>query len=89
MTIAPIPPAASRLTESSGASVSATWYTWLSGAAARLDGLSRGATMRSAGSWPAVADIPLDAVQVWKNTGTGQVALYVNDGGTLKSVLLT
>jgi hypothetical protein len=35
------------------------------------------------------SDLPADTYQVSKNTSTGAVKLYVNDGGTIKSITLT
>lgn len=45
--------------------------------------------MVTASGAPAASDIPEGESRVWKDTGAGTVRLYVNDGGTLKSVLLT
>lgn len=38
---------------------------------------------------PVAADIPASQWAIYKNTTTSAVSLWVNDGGTLKSVLLT
>lgn len=38
---------------------------------------------------PTTTDIPAGSFMVWKDTGTGNVYLYINDGGTLKKVQLT
>lgn len=42
----------------------------------------------SSASDPATTDITSGAFGVWKNTGSGVVKLWVNDGGTMKSVTL-
>lgn len=36
---------------------------------------------------PVVAEIPNNQWAIWKNTATGNVILYVNDNGTLKSIV--
>lgn len=38
---------------------------------------------------PTADDIPDGESRIWKNTGSGVLALWSNDGGTLKSVALT
>ena len=38
---------------------------------------------------PSTGDIPSGRFAVYKNTSTNTVKLWVNDGGTLKSVTLT
>jgi hypothetical protein len=38
---------------------------------------------------PVAADLPDGQYAVFKNTGSGAVSLWANDGGILKSVLLT
>lgn len=43
----------------------------------------------SSASDPATTDITSGAFGVWKNTGSGVVKLWVNDGGTMKSVSLS
>jgi hypothetical protein len=42
----------------------------------------------SSASDPATTDITSGAFGVWKNTGSGTVRIWVNDGGTMKSVAL-
>jgi trimeric autotransporter adhesin len=37
---------------------------------------------------PDIADVPANTFHVWKNTSTGNVYLWVNDGGVLKKVQL-
>lgn len=44
---------------------------------------------RSSSSAPSTSDIASGYYSMWKNTTSGEVRLYANDGGTLKSVLLT
>lgn len=46
-------------------------------------------TMITSSGAPTTADIPAGDTRVWKNTGAGTVRLYVNDGGSLKSALLS
>lgn len=46
-------------------------------------------TMHSKASDPVVGDITAGTAKLYKNTGTSAVKLWVNDGGTLKSVTLT
>ncbi len=37
---------------------------------------------------PGVAGVPNGTWSVWKNTGSGVVKLWVNDGGVMKSVTI-
>lgn len=46
-------------------------------------------TFSSAAADPTTADIPAGEWRVQKNTTSGQLRLWANDGGTIKSVLLT
>lgn len=45
-------------------------------------------TMGSMAVDPTATELPAGKVRVWKNTASGAVKLWVNDGGTLKSVTL-
>jgi hypothetical protein len=45
--------------------------------------------MRSGSADPSTTDIPASGFVVWKNTTSGAVKLWANDGGTMKSVALT
>ena len=45
--------------------------------------------MVSAAADPTNTDIAASKAELWKNTTSGLVKLWVNDGGTMKSVLLT
>ena len=38
---------------------------------------------------PTTSDIAVGTGKLWKNTTSGQLKLWANDGGTMKSVLLT
>lgn len=38
---------------------------------------------------PTTADVPNGSWLLWKNTGSGQVRIWANDGGVLKSALLS
>ena len=38
---------------------------------------------------PTTTDIAVDTAKLWKNTTSGQVRLWTNDGGVMKSVQLT
>jgi hypothetical protein len=44
---------------------------------------------RSAAADPSTTDIPASGYVVWKNTVSGTLKLWANDGGTMKSVALT
>jgi hypothetical protein len=46
-------------------------------------------TVQSKSSDPTSSDIAASKAAVYKNTTTGLVKLWTNDGGTMKSVLLT
>lgn len=50
---------------------------------------SRATTVISLAANPTAANIATQQWAIYKNTTTGQVRLWANDGGTLKSVLLT
>lgn len=63
-----------------------TWYFFL---AQLLRAVSDRTTMVTSSTTPTATDIPASESRVWKNTGAGTVRLYVNDGGTLKSVVLS
>lgn len=63
-----------------------TWYFFL---AQLLRAVSDRTTMVTSTTTPTTTDIPASEFRVWKDTGGGTVALYVNDGGTLKSVVLS
>lgn len=45
-------------------------------------------TFRTKAGDPTTSDVPAGFWMVWKNTSTGAVKLWANDGGTLKSVAL-
>jgi hypothetical protein len=47
------------------------------------------AALKSKAGDPTTTDIPASAWAIYKNTSSGTVKLWVNDGGTLKSVTLT
>lgn len=46
-------------------------------------------TQRVSASDPTPSDIKEGGAKIWKNTSSGTVKLYYNDGGTLKSVSLS
>lgn len=46
-------------------------------------------TQRVSESDPVPSDIKEGGAKIWKNTTSGTVKLYYNDGGTLKSVTLS
>lgn len=62
------------------------WHRFLS---QLLKSVSERTTMVTSTTTPTAADIPANESRIWKNTGAGTVRLYVNDGGTLKSVVLS
>jgi hypothetical protein len=51
--------------------------------------VSRVASITEASANPTTADIAPGDGSLWKNTTSGQLRLWANDGGTLKSVLLS
>lgn len=51
--------------------------------------LSAVQNVRSKAGDPVSADLPSGQVGVWKNTSSGALKLWANDGGTLKSVTLS
>jgi hypothetical protein len=46
-------------------------------------------TVTSSSSDPTTSDIAAGKAAIWKNTTSGLLKLWSNDGGTMKSVLLT
>lgn len=62
------------------------WHRFLS---QLLKSVSERTTMVTSSTTPTTSDIPANESRIWKNTGAGTVRLYVNDGGTLKSVVLS
>jgi hypothetical protein len=65
------------------------YYLFLSQLLKVIADLAARTEMVTSAGAPAATDIPAGQSRVWKNTGAGTVRLYVNDGGTLKSVLLS
>lgn len=63
-----------------------TWYFFL---AQLLRAVSDRTTMVTSAAAPTTTDIPVNESRIWKNTGLGTVRLFVNDAGTLKSVVLS
>lgn len=62
---------------------------WIAGSnLSRIDGGLQFAFSTKAGN-PGTADVPAGQAMVYKNTTTGVVGLWVNDGGTMKSVALS
>jgi hypothetical protein len=51
-------------------------------------GVSGGLTLKSKAGAPTTTDIPAGQSAIYKNTTLGTVSLWVNDGGTMKSVTL-
>ncbi len=66
--------------------VSAELYKHISGVHAAT---SRVASIREAAANPTTTDIAPGDAHLWKNTTSGQLRLWANDGGTLKSVLFS
>lgn len=65
------------------------YYLFLKQLATAAGEMRRQLSMVTSAGAPTAADIPANETRVWKNTGAGTVRLYVNDGGTLKSVVLS
>lgn len=61
---------------------------WAAAGLSRFDGGIQFAFSTKAGS-PTTADVPAGQVMVYKNTTSGTVSLWVNDGGTMKNVALS
>ena len=51
--------------------------------------MAKGYEFLSSTADPTTTDIPASVATLWKNTTTGELRLWANDGGTMKSVLLT
>lgn len=65
------------------------FYTFLKGILDAVISLQGGASVKTSTVTPTVSDIADGDSQIWKNTTSGQLRLYVNDGGVLKSTLLS
>ena len=65
------------------------YFAFLSALLAAVNDRIAATAMQTSAVAPTTADIPANDIRIWKNTGAGTVRLYVNDGGTLKSVLLS
>lgn len=50
---------------------------------------TRATTLQTKAGDPTTTDLAASKWAVYKNTSTGQVRLWVNDGGTMKSVILS
>lgn len=64
-------------------------YSYLKGLGDVLSSTQSRMTIKTSAVAPTVADIADTDCQVWKNTTSGQLRLYANDGGVLKSIQLT
>ncbi|MGO4741099.1 hypothetical protein AB4099_31555 [Bosea sp. 2KB_26] len=64
------------------------YFIFLAALLAALNDRIAATSLTTSPGAPGAADIPSGDIRIWKNTGAGTVRLYVNDGGTLKSVLL-
>jgi hypothetical protein len=69
-----------------GRALSQPYHSWMQstqGAMRRVSAITESAAN------PTAADISPGDARLWKNTTLGQVRLWVNDAGTLRSVQLT
>jgi len=72
-----------------GQSLEQNYYAFLKSLVPVVAELKARGTMITSTTTPTASDIPDGEFRVWKNTGAGTVRLYVNDGGSLKSALLS
>lgn len=66
-----------------------TFYAFLSSLVLALNEAIAARQMVTSAGAPTASDVPDGEFRVWKNTGAGTVRLFVNDGGTLRSTLLS
>jgi hypothetical protein len=64
-------------------------YNYIKSLDVMVNSLQSRLTMQSSAIDPTSANIADTDCQLWKNTTSGQVRLWANDGGVLKSVQLT
>ncbi|MDO9364673.1 MAG: hypothetical protein Q7T60_17225 [Sphingopyxis sp.] len=72
-----------------GTSLEQNYYAFLKSIVAVVADLTARTEMVTSTTTPTTADITAGQSRIWKNTGAGTVRLYVNDGGVLKSTLLS
>lgn len=65
------------------------WFAFFKQQADAIRDLQQRLSLKTTAAYPVAADIPAGEVRVWKNSSTGIVRLYANDGGTLKFVALS
>lgn len=84
-TLRPIPSVTAPV-QGGGGAVSPTWFGFFQSLA---NAARRSSRITYAAANPTTADIADGDARLWKNTTSGQVRLWANDGGTLRSVQLT
>ena len=85
-TLRPMPGVAAAAIEGDARPFSQTIYSWL---LSLNNAVRRTSRITYAAANPTTSDIADGEVRVWKNTTLGEVRLWANDGGTLRSVQLT
>lgn len=60
------------------------WYSWFNDLSKQLS--SNSLVLQRKATDPTTSDIPMDGIGLWKNTTNGQIALWVNDGGTMTRI---
>ena len=89
MRIPALPSPLSAVQNTASGTVDRVWYAFLAAVKRALaDHDARLAIATSTGD-PAAGDIPPGEFRVWKNTTSGTLRLWANDGGTLRSINLT
>ncbi len=73
---------------------SSMWTDWYEKVRAAVDQVqnslvTNGVPVTSAAANPTTSNIAPGYARIWKNTTSSEVRLWVNDNGTLKSVILT
>lgn len=89
MEVQPCPSTDFTVLEGNGNTFRQVWFRLFASLRAVAANREAASTMVTSTGAPTAADIPASEFRVWKNTGAGTVRLYVNDSGTLKSVLLS
>jgi hypothetical protein len=89
MTIPALPNALSAIQNTASGAVDRVWYAFLAGVKRALANHEARLAITMSTVDPAASDIPPGEFRIWKNTTSGALRLWANDGGTLRSTTLT
>ncbi|WP_046865925.1 hypothetical protein [Microvirga massiliensis] len=89
MTVPTLPNALSSIQNTAGGAVDRVWYAFLAGVRRALANHEARLAIMTSPVDPVASDIPPGEFRIWKNTTSGTLRLWANDGGALRSTLLT